>query len=217
MDAYNKRSFWEALIIALFIFGIGILLGYLIEANRASKISNDFQASELNMLDIRAQSDLFLQKDVNCVIAVNETINFADRIYNEALLLEKYEGANKIGQEIIQQHKKYDVLRVILFANALNLKDKCKSSPDIILYFYEYQTQNLDTSALQDIFSNKLMEIKSQQKDKLLLIPIAGNIDSNSISYLRDVYNITSLPTILVNQKIKIENVNELATLGSLF
>jgi len=43
MESKNKHVFWEALIIAIFIFAVGILLGYLMELNRTSKIISLYQ------------------------------------------------------------------------------------------------------------------------------------------------------------------------------
>ena len=216
MDSYNKRNFWEAFVIALFIFGVGILLGFLIEANRASRISEDFQLSELSMLDMRAQSDLFDLNNIECGNALNETISFANRIYDEARQLEKYEGANQIGKEIIQQHKKYDILRALLFANTLKIKEKCNSSFYTLLYLYEYQTEDIEKRSRQEIFSNKLLTLKNEKGEKLLLIPLAGNIESNSIAYIMKVYGISSLPTILINEKYKIETIEELKNISSI-
>lgn len=215
MDNYNKRVFWEALVIALFIFGLGILLGFLIEANRVDKIAESFGNSELNILDIKAQSEFFSLTDLDCTSAFEETLAFANRIYDEARLLEKYEGANKIGKEIFQQHKKYDLLRVLLFANYLEIKEKCKNKANSIIYFYEYQTEDLGTASLQNIFSNKLRDIKTEYGDDLILIPMASNLNVNSVNYLLKIYNITDSPAILINEKTVIYSAEELNNINN--
>ena len=210
MDNRNKQVFWEALIIALFIFGLGIFLGYLMEANRIGTVANAYESSEINLLDIQAQSELFSLDNLSCVSSINETINFANRIYDEAKTLEKYEGANKLGQGIVEQHKKYDVLRVLLFSNALKIKERCNQTINTVVYFYDYQSQDVNVNALQNVFSKKLLEVRIDKGDNVILIPIAGNINSNSIGYLRQIYNITSLPAILINENTKIETIEQL-------
>ncbi|MDP1728748.1 MAG: hypothetical protein Q8L27_00910, partial [archaeon] len=59
MEIRNKNVFWQALILSILIFVSGMFLGYLIELNRTSQIISLYQESELSLLDIRAQSDIF--------------------------------------------------------------------------------------------------------------------------------------------------------------
>ena len=74
----QKSVFWEALILAIFIFGSGILVGYLLEQNRTSNIIEAYQQSELSLLDIKIQQSIFEESDFDCSLAVDETIDFAD-------------------------------------------------------------------------------------------------------------------------------------------
>lgn len=213
MEHKNKSVFWEALILAIFIFAIGIFVGYLIEMNRTSKIVSLYQQSELDLLDVKIQNDIFNLKSIDCKNAFNETINFADRIYGEAKILEKSEEANQITSGITLQHKKYDLLRVSLWANLLGIKEKCSGNFTILVYMYEYNSEDLEIKSLQSVFSKKLSEVKQQLGNKVILIPMAGNLEVNSINYLKGVYNITSLPVILINEKVRIDSIDKLKNL----
>lgn len=213
MEIKNKHVFWEALVIAIFIFGIGIFLGYLIEINRTSQIISLYQETELNLLDTRIQDNLILMSNPNCGLFFNETLKFANRIYDEAKLLERYSDSNQLSRGMLFQHKKYDLLRANLWINAMNLKQKCNSSFITLVYFYEYDTEEIDLLSKQETFSKKLIEIRKEHGDRVILIPIAGNLNVSSIDYLKSFYNITDSPTILIDEKFKITNLQDLGKL----
>ena len=94
----QKHAFWEALIITLFIFGLGILIGIFIENSRAARISEIYLKSEINLLDIQIQSDLINSK-VDCDQAIKKNIEFGDRIYEDAKKLQRYEDIPTLSAE----------------------------------------------------------------------------------------------------------------------
>lgn len=208
----QKNVFWEALLVTVFIFGIGILAGILIENMRSGQVNSLYQFSEVELLDIRLQTDLY-QGSFNCQTAINETFQLADRVYEEAKILEKYEDAKKLTDTIAIQHKKYDILRAMLFLNSLEIKQKCKPSYHSIVYFYSYGTNRLDIRAKQDVFSNLLGEIKQEKGSQVLLIPIAADNEVASINLLLSNYNISisELPIVLIDEKTKVANIENKA------
>jgi hypothetical protein len=214
MEMKNKHIFWEALILAIFIFASGILLGYMLEMNRTSKIISLYQQAELDTLDTRIQDNIISLTRVDCNLLFNETINFANRIYGEASLLEKYEGANQLSEGIVFQHKKYDLLRAELWLNSIKIKEKCPVNLSTIVYFYEYNPDNLKIKSEQDVYSKKLFELKTSTSN-IILIPIAGNMNISSIDYLKSYYNITKYPAVVVNEKIVINTLEDLDKIES--
>lgn len=211
----NKHIFWEALILAIFIFASGILLGYLLEANRTNKVITLYQDAELGLLDLKIRDNILSSNNVDCDKFFYETLNFADKIYNEAKLLDRYEEASRISEGMILQHKKYDLLRTLLWSETLRFKEKCNSNFSTVIYFYEYFPENIETKSLQNVFSKKLGELKMEHGTDIILIPIAGNINVSSINYLREQYKIESLPTILINEKIKVTSIEQLNSLDT--
>lgn len=210
MEIKKYSYFWEALIITVFVFALGIFLGFLIEQNRTEKIVSLFQQSEIDLLDIRIQDGLLDIKKIDCENILKEVIDFADRTYQSALLLQRYEDANQISKSIVIQHKKYDLLRTILWLDSIKIKEKCNFSLNTVVYFYEYNSNRLDLKSKQDTFSKRLTEVKYEYAEKIMLIPIAGNLEITSINFLKNSYNVTFLPSILINEKFKIEEIEDL-------
>jgi len=214
----QKHVFWEALLLAIFIFASGMLIGYLLELNRTSNIISAYQEAEINLLDIKIQQTIFEQEDFNCEEATQELIKFADKTYLEASILEEYKKSARLSEGIFFQHKKYDLLRTILWLNSIKVKEICPNSFDTIVYFYEYSPTDLDDlnlRAKQEAFSRSLGELKYNQEDGIILIPIAGNLDIGSIELLKSNYNIDKLPTVLINEKQVITSIDELESIES--
>jgi len=213
MEIKNKHVFWEALIVAILIFSSGILIGYILEMNRTNKIVTMYQESELNLLDVNVQKNLLSLNNIDCDGAIKQTIIFADRVYEEARFLDRYEDSAKLSQGLMFEHKRYDLLRTILWTNAIELKEKCGQKFKTVVYFYEYKPESLETRSLQTTFANKLSVIKEQFGNSIILIPLATNLEVNSIDYLLKVYNILETPTILIDEEIKISNIEDFKNL----
>lgn len=205
----QKHAFWISLILTLFVFSGGIFLGYLLENSRTSVLENLYTQSEIELLDVRIQNEIYSFADVNCDNAITENINFASRIYDEAKLLDKYESSNKLSDDVILQHKKYDLLRTLFWINAIKLKQKCNASYHNLVYLYDYNNPRLDTKAKQAVFSRLLTEVKQDKGQKVMLIPTSGDNEITSLSLLMDLYNVTvdELPVILIDEKIKITDI----------
>jgi len=203
----QKHVFWQALLATILIFGLGLLIGFALEDARTSKISNMYTKSEIDLIDMRAQSDVYGIGTLDCGKVVEENIKFADRIYEEAKLLDKYQEASKLSDEIILEHKKYDLLRTLVWTNSIKIKQTCNASYHNIVYLYNYRNLGVEERAKQQVFSKMLQDLKDRQANNIMLIPIAADSDLASLNILLGTFNITSFPTILIDEKTKIENV----------
>jgi len=207
--ASQKIVFLQALIIAIIVFNIGIYMGYKLESVRIDKIDDWYLQSELELLDQRVQGDAFDVVNLDCDSLVKENIDFADRIFKDALVIQRYEEANQMNEDIISLHKKYDLLRTLFWVNSIKIKQKCNSDYHNLVYFYNFNDLSVDTKSKQDFFSNLLFQIKQEKGDNVMLIPIAANNDIPSISLLLKKYGIYRFPTILIDEK---ERITELET-----
>jgi hypothetical protein len=211
----QKNVFWQALLVTIIIFGLGIFLGFILENWRTNQIKDFSQQSEIDLLDIKIQNDIYSKEILNCNVAIQENINFAEKIYKQAEILGRYEKASRLTEDLKIQHKKYDLLRTILFLNSIEIKEKCNSSYYEVVYFYKYSPEELTIKAEQDIFSKLLLSVKEEKGSEILLIPIAADNGISSVNLLLNKYNISEqeLPIILINRKIKIttlENIEDL-------
>jgi hypothetical protein len=207
----QKYIFLYALIATLFIFNLGIFMGYMLESSRADKISAFYSASEMKIFDQMAQKEAMNLLIFDCDSLSKENIKFGNEIYTDALTIQKYEDANRIDSEIISLHKKFDSLRALFWMNSLSIKQKCNFNYHIAVYFYKYNSPSLEQQSKQKFFSNVLLEAKEKFGDKIMLIPIAADNDIPSISLLLEKYQINEFPTILMDENAKITEIKNMS------
>ena len=204
----QKFIFLYALVASLIIFNIGIFMGYMLESSRIEEINKMYANTEMKILDQIMQGNSMAVLELNCDSLIKENINFGYEIFEEAQLIQKYEDANIMSDEIISQHKRYDLLRALFWINSVKIKDKCNSDYHTVVYFYQYNEPAIEQKARQRFLSNMLSEIKEKYGEKIMLIPISADNDIPSINLLVEKYNITELPTILVDEEFKITDAD---------
>lgn len=210
MAKLQKYIFLQALIITLVVFNVGIFLGYKLESSRVDKINNWYIESDLDVIDQKIQNDLFDFIEPDCDLITEKNIEFADKIYADALKINEYENANRISNEIVLQHKRFDLLRTIFWINSIKIKNRCNSDYHIVVYFYQYNNPSIEQKAKQKFFSNLLAEVKQEKGNSIMLIPIAGDNNLPSVDLLLEEYDIKEFPTILIDESAKISEVNDI-------
>jgi len=209
----QKMIFLYALIITLVVFNLGIFMGYMLESSRLDKINILYSNAELELFDQMAQKESLGALNINCKTLVEENIKFGDKVFQEALQIQKYEEANRISGDIIFQHKRFDLLRTLFWMNSIKIKQSCNSDYHNVVYFYKYNDPSIDQESKQKFFSNLLEQIKTKEGEKVMLIPIAGDNNIPSINILINQFNITDFPTILIDEKTKLTDIKNTSEL----
>tara|TARA_Y100000310_G_C20442966_1_gene696983 strand:- start:104 stop:760 length:657 start_codon:yes stop_codon:yes gene_type:complete len=210
----KKRSiFLQALLFAVFVFSIGLFLGFVVESNRSDSVGLNLLNSEVDLLDEQLRNKFLENFNISCDLAVSNTFEFADRIYIEGLKLEEYEAASKFGGSLDIIHRRLDLLRSILWQESIDLKKECADDYHTVVYLYDYETEDIDKRAEQLFLSRLLLDLKLENPSKILLIPIAANSGLTSVNLVLDHYRITELPVVIIDEETV---VDEFVTLDSL-
>jgi len=210
----KKHVLWEALIITVVIFLAGLFLGMLIETSNSVEISNLFTQSEISLTDAMATARLTEEFEFDCDIIKKSNIDFANRIYEEAKLLERYEDSGKLTDSLELIHKKYDLLRTLLWTSNQKSLERCDNY-DLIVYLYEYGSEDTIKQATQNVWSKLLLDVK-KGGDDILLIPIAANQNLTSLDLLLSEYEVKQLPALVINNKevlYEVQNAAQIQTL----
>ena len=208
MALNQKHVFWEALVISLFIFGAGLVLGILIENNRSNETLRLYLASETNLLDIQIFSDLLLEEDLDCEFITRKNINFGNEIYSDALIFQQYEKARRISPEIRENRERFDLLRTLFWINSKKIQENCENF-SIIVYLYQHPPQDSIEEAKQEVFSRYLGNLKRDFQDSIMLIPLSYNSDLVSLQTLLAEYDIEKT-SILVDSNFTVSNQEDL-------
>lgn len=195
----RKHVFWQALLLTAFFFISGVVFGVYVEQLRADNLNVAFYDSEVSLYDSFALGELLEDSENSCNLLKEASIDFADKIYEEASQLEKFDESNQLTDSIKSIHRKYDLLRTLLWLNVVGLKERCEV--DTVVYLYVYDTQDIPLKSKQIVWSRILGEMKFSRGNDFILIPIAVNQDILSLDYLVKKYDIKEFPAVIINEK----------------
>jgi len=210
----KKNIFWEALLVTIVVFLMGLFLGMLIETDNSNKISGLYLRSEISLTD--GATLLRLSEDLNlsCEDLKRSNIDLANRIYREAKMLENYDSSEKLTGNIKLLHKKYDLLRTLLWMSNQESLKRCDNY-DLIVYLYEYESKDAVKKATQNVWSKILLDATGGGNN-VLLLPIAADQNLTSLNLLMESRGVTRLPAVIVNNEkvlYDLKNVSEIESL----
>lgn len=198
-----KNVFWEAFLLAIIVFALGLFIGYSVENSRIEKVNDYYINSEILLIDALTLNNLADSGDFSCPALGQANIDFADRIYEEAKVLDRYDEANKLGDDIRLVHKRYDLLRTLLWSSAMRTRESCEGGFSVVVYLYERETSDLIKKATQNVWSKVLTELKQEKGSNILLIPISMNSDLASLDSLVKSYGVKDrLPVVIINDEV---------------
>jgi hypothetical protein len=197
MENKNKRAFLEAFLFTLGIFVLGILFGMSMENKNLNEMNDAFLNSQVTMFDTYLITTL-VNNETSCDLLGQEFVKIANKIYLEAELMDEYEKSSQVSENIKIVHKKYDVLRTMLWSTIKQYSDKC-SNYDTVVYLYEYNSEDLTQQANQNVWSKILGQVKEKVGDQIILIPIAVDQNLSSLDTILSNYDIEKYPVVLVN------------------
>ena len=156
---------------------------------------------EVDAFDLKLQNYYFqIMDSATCAKAIEQNFVFADKIYKTGLLLEQYEQSNELTDQIVLEKKRYVLLKIELWLNSILLKNKCNSSFHTVTYIYAHKS-DMTKDAEQTAVSDVLKQVKEDYGNKIILIPIGGDMGLDSVDMLLQIYNITYLPSVLIDEK----------------
>jgi hypothetical protein len=215
MKKNARNVFWQALILTIVVFAAGIFLGISYEGRKLGEINDYYVLSEIFLMDSFALSkltDVINTGSIDCKVLVDKNIEFADKIYNEAYMLEKYEESGKLSEALKVIHRKYDLLRTLLWINLIDIPYNCKKDISVVIYLYEYETEDLTKKATNKVWEKILFDLKQQVGNKIILIPIAADSDLTSLNLLISKYDISKYPVVIIGEHVvsQIDSVDDL-------
>jgi len=208
----KKRVFWEALLLTLIIFILGMLIGASFERGNLDEIEQYYTKSEILFMDLFALNER-IDSDDTCEVLINSNIQLADNIYAEAFVLEKYEDAGKITEGLRLAHRKYDMLRTYLWMNTIDISGKYKGEFSSVVYLYEYDPDDLAIKATQNVWAKVLFDLKQEKGSEIVLIPIAVNSGLVSLDTLLGDFEISKYPVVIINEEFVVEELSSVEDL----
>ena len=192
----------------MIVFIFGLLIGVAVENSRAGNLEESYENSQISFIDILTLDSVSNLGNLSCDSLIGSNLEFADKIYEESKILNNYDNANKISNEIKLVYKKYDLLRTLLWSGALNVQSQCPDKFSIVVYLYQREGASVDEKASQSVWSKILGNLKEKQGGNMVLIPISVDSDLSSLNLMVSRYNINSYPAVIVNGNVFTEPVS---------
>lgn len=210
------RVFVESFFVAAAILLIGFSLGYFVESYRSDSIIADYKTAEVELLDLKLQNYFFQTLDnASCDFAFQQQLIFADKLYSEGLRIENLEEANQLTDTLRLEKRRYVLLKSELWLNVQLLKARCNLPIDTLVYFYSGDPHDTKLVAQQKIISNILKDLKEKKGNSLILLPLAGDLHLGAIDLQTYRYNVSMFPTILINERNRLEGYHSLLEIES--
>ncbi len=209
--------FWQAAVISIVVFLLGLFVGVMFENQRTEATTSMISDLTFDFSNIK-QMTLYYQQMSDksyCESAIEQNLKFANDNLKKGREIEKYEGANVLIKTLESKKKEYISLKVDFFLNTLILKEKCNTTQDIILYFYSDKTTNKDIIAQQGVQSRILTDLTDKQRNMLILVPLAADLNNSVVEILLNSHNITQMPSLLINNKIVLSGLQTEAKINS--
>jgi len=185
----------------MLFFFLGLVLGVYLEQIRADDANVLFYESESSLYDSFALGKLLDNPLVSCEDLRGASTDFADRIYEEARDLEKFDNSNKLTNSLKTIHRKYDLLRTLLWMNIIEFKETCEDV-NTVVYLYVYDSEDIQTRSKQNVWSKILEDLKNERGNDIILIPIAVDQNIVSLEYLTKTYGVEKFPAVILNEKV---------------
>ncbi len=200
MKKEDKKRFLTAGVIAGLIFLLGIALGIIIDNERVRWVLSEREEQETDYQSLQVQMiylNQLLEENASCPIL---RLELEDTLADLGYALEKLEAYEEESQF---NKKKYILLkRSYLLSNlrywliAEKIKEACELPLVTILYFYSDEDCKICPD--QGVV---LTYYKKKYEDRLLNFPINIDLaeDEKMVEGLMKRYNITKLPSIVIN------------------
>lgn len=199
----NLNPYVKATILTLIVFSSGILLGIFIDQYRLEDIRQRIASLDVSWNDARLLNLYFqkLEKDY-CDLALEQNLKYNQKIYLEGLEIEFAEKTNRFTPELLDQKRRYILLQTQFWFNSIELKERCNFTYHNVVYFYKHKNVTRDEVIDQKTQAAVLLDLKEICGNKIMLIPLAADLNLTVIDAIVKQHNITKYPAIIIDDLV---------------
>jgi hypothetical protein len=198
-----KKTLLKTLAITIVIFIVGFYGGILLDNFRLEQIKSDLTDIDNLWNDARLfQSYIQKSSDGNssyyCSFLLKENLDAGDKIYNEGTVVENLEKTNRFTPTILSEKERYALLDLQFWLNSIDLKKVCNANYSTVIYFYSQYNKTVEQS-FQD---RTLLDLKEKCGSQIIYITFPADMGITTLDVIKNIYNITKLPSIMINESV---------------
>ena len=195
-----RGVFLKTFVMSLGIFVIGFFLGSVVEKSLTTDLNAKTQAIENSIQDIELESLYLLTSSNSSCIFLDDLVRRTNNNLDElAGQLSGYDQ-NKIvftSVDLVNIKTKYTSLLVKDWLLQGSVNKNCNTNSTTVLYFYK--REGCSDCVVQ---GNILTVLKQQFKEKVMIFPLDHDLGVSSVELLESNYNVTSFPSVVINNEL---------------
>lgn len=196
-----KKVLLKTLALTALIFALGLFVGVSLDNLRLEAVKNRITEIDNLWNDARLlQSYIQRLSDGNstsyCGFLIEENLKAGDKIYKEGSLVEEYEKTNRFTPTFILEKERYALLDLQFWLNSIDLKKVCNANYSNVIYFYSQYNRTVE----QGFQDRVLFELKQNCGPQIIYITFPADMEITTIEVIKNIYNVTEIPAILINE-----------------
>lgn len=192
--------------ITALIFILGILLGNYIAHFRLGELEKAQQELTAQIMGLELKDALLKYRDV-CSLTWQEIWEEKVRTGEKMEKLESRLG--KTNSDVLRQKEIYELIEIRTWLLLREIKQKCNETFEIILFFYTNDKDDTRGSWRQCETQGYVLDALYQRyPDKVNTFAFDVNIKNPATLILQQLYNITEVPSLVINEKLYSEYIN---------
>jgi len=205
MREIKKSRYIIAAILTFAIFSAGLIVGIFVEKQRVSELEQISREgiSKISSLQLQLEYLNSLENGRYCSI-MKEVLQKNIKDYRRAL--DKIEGFKEKGIFVKDQYqllkREYIIAELRYWLLAQKADKSCDYNRTTLLYFY-----TADCDACKNRQGPILTHLKSKYGKKLLIFSIDHELDEPMVEILKQRYNITQVPALVVDANTTYQGV----------
>ena len=198
----HLKLFTLALILSIFIFLFGVLLGNYI-ATQQLNIFKQTEEKFLVYLTALEMRDSILAEEDLCLTNIKDL--FEEKVKLGQMLTELERRLGKEDKQVMDKKEIYELLEIKTLQNLENIKQKCDKNFDIILFFYTNKKEDPKGSIYGGDDQGKILDQivydtrDSNGKETVFVLVFDANSNNLATKALMQKYNITVVPSLVIN------------------
>lgn len=188
-----------SLFFSLSIFLLGFFLGEIVYSIRSAEMIKKFYDLRLKLLGYNLELELFKENECNEEV-LEEISKVKADIGRRVDQLERIKG--KKNKEVLELKEEYMLYTYLNYKFVRDFVERCKINKTLILFFYSNDPKYLKASEEQGFVLDYLYY---KLNKTILIFGFDLSIQNPLLRGLVKKYEIKTLPTLIINEKIKIE------------
>jgi thiol-disulfide isomerase/thioredoxin len=206
MGKVRTYIYFKAAILTLLVFVSGVAIGWYLDETRVSFVKSKIDELEVSFSNLALEEEFYRSVATDSKTLCNIYISKANELALQAgklgSYLESFREISKFGLHNIESLKdRYFILNLQLWLYMRKLREECSYNATTILFFYT-SVNKCDDCIAQGIV---LDQLKKKDPNKYMIFAIDVDSKLGIVNALKVYFNVTQVPTLIINEKQKLE------------